>query len=357
MFRVVKRQEPLGRCGFFCIWLVSVLLALALCGAFLDVKGNPFWGSLRVLMVVGFFSDFSLESTALKAIPLFLCALGVSAAFRMRVWNIGAEGQFALGAIAATAVAICAPDAPAPLMLPLMCLAAILAGALWSLIPGIMKISLGINEIITTLMFNYIALSILEYLVFGPWRDPAGFGFPITQVFPDSAVIGAIWPSALGRIHWGVAFCLVAGLALSLFMRFTRIGFEITASGENAAAARYAGMPYRALVLLVMALCGALAGLAGCIEVSATTALQKTIMVGYGYTAIVVAWLARLNTGVIALGAVLLAGFRVGAEDLQAVYQVPERFAGILEGLLLLLVLAGQFFDRYRLQRQGGGAA
>jgi simple sugar transport system permease protein len=143
----------------------------------------------------------------------------------------------------------------------------------------------------------------------------------------------------------------MAGLSIYCFLRYTRFGFEITVSGENAAAARYARIPYRALLILVMALCGALAGLAGLIEVSNAGTLQKTLPAGYGYTAIVVAWLSRLNIGVIAVSSLLLAGLRVGTEDLQIVHQVPWHFANIVEGLLLLAVLAGQFFSRYSLRR------
>lgn len=352
MFHIEKRQEPLRALGSCCIWIFSVALTLLLGGAFLAVQGKPFWGALSALVSGGFLSGFSIESTVIKAIPLFLCALGVSIAFRMKIWNIGAEGQFALGAIGATAVVLYVPGLPAFAVLPAMCVAALACGALWSLIPAVLKNVLNINEIITTLMFNYIAISVLEYFVFGPWRDPSGFGFPVTRAFPDEGIFSMIWPEMLGRVHTGLLLCLAAGIGAHIFMHVSRTGFEIAACGENAAAARYARMPYKRLVLLVMALCGAFSGLAGCVEVSTTGSLQKSLLVGYGYTAIVVAWLARLNIGAIAVSSLLVAGLRVGAEDLQVVYQVPERFAGVLEGMLLLIVLAGQFFYRYRIVKK-----
>lgn len=308
---------------------------------------SPLTG-LRVLMEGGFGSGWALVDSLAKAVPIYLCSLGVAVAFRLQVWNIGAEGQFALGAVGAAAVVMSAPDLAAPAMLVAMALAAALAGGLWGLLPALLKLHMRANEIIVTLMLNYIAILFLDYLVYGPWKDPVSFGFPMTPSFPPSAQIGRIGDS---DVNWGVALCAACGLAFWIFFRFTRLGYELKASGENVRAARYARLPYGRLVALVMILSGALAGWAGFVEASATVGrLQPSIMVGYGYTAIVVAWLARLNPLSIGLAAFLLAGLRVGVENLQLELGVPAAFGQIIEGMVLLTVLAGNFFNDYRVE-------
>ncbi len=292
-------------------------------------------------------SRFALEDCLVKAIPIFLCSLGVAVAFRLQIWNIGAEGQFALGAVGATWAALTFPDLPGYLLMPAMIVMAVLAGGLWGMIPAILRQRLRTNEIIVTLMLNYIAILFLDYLVYGVWKDPTSFGFPMTSEFPPQAVVGRIGSTG---INWGLAHCLVLGTVVWIFIRYTRIGFELKAAGDSVRAARYAGIPYDRLVVLVMVISGALAGWAGFLEASATiNRLQPSIMAGYGYTAIVVAWLARLNPLSIAVASFLLAGLRVGVENLQLDLQVPAAFGGIIEGLILLTVLAGGLFTSYRI--------
>jgi simple sugar transport system permease protein len=344
--RITKRQEPLGIRGS-CLVLFSALTLSLLLGALLLFLGgtSPVRG-IAVLFQGAFGSRWAFEDSLLKAIPVFLCALGVAVAFRLKIWNIGAEGQFALGAIGATWIALSFPEWPKIILLPAMIAMAMAAGGLWGLIPALLRQKLRTNEIIVTLMMNYIAILFLDYLVYGVWKDPTSFGFPMTPGFSEQAIVGKIGSTA---VNWGLAHCLVLGLLVWIFFRFTRIGFEIKASGDNVRAARYAGLPYDRLVVLVMVLSGALAGWAGFLEASATVnRLQPSIMVGYGYTAIVVAWLARLNPLSIGIAAILLAGLRVGVESLQLDLQVPAAFGGIIEGLILLTVLAGGLFTHYR---------
>ncbi len=351
--RVVKRQEPL-QWGSFFIFAVALVVSLGVSCALLAVHGKPPLKALAVLWSGGFGGPFALEDTLLKSIPIFLCSLGVAVSFRMQVWNIGAEGQFALGAVGATWAVLAFPGLPMWAMMPVMFLCAAVAGGLWAAVPAVLRLRFGMNEIISTLMFNYIGILFLQFLVYGVWKDPTSFGFPMTPIFPKAAIIGPIAPATLGRVHWGLAVCVGVAVLLAVFLKRTRLGFELLAGGENPRAARYARMPYNLLVLLVMSLCGALAGFAGCIETSATVnRLQPSIMVGYGYTAIVVAWLSRLRVSSIACFAFLLAGLRVGVEHLQLDLQVPAAFGGILEGMILLSVLAGQFFDHYRFTLKG----
>lgn len=345
LLRITKRREPSPLWRSALVFTGAVAAALGLSMLLLTVRGiSPLQG-LDVLVTGAFGSGWALQDCLLKAIPLFLCSLGVAIAFRLQIWNIGAEGQFALGAIGATWMALSFGGAPKLFLLPLMIVAACIAGGLWAMIPALFRQWLGANEIIVTLMLNYIGILLLDFLVYGVWRDSSGF--PMTVSFPENAIVGTIGSSS---VHWGLAHCVVLGLLCRLFFRYTRLGYEIKASGDNVQAARYSGMPYSFLVALVMVLSGALAGWAGFIEVSATVhRLQPSIMVGYGFTAIVVAWLARLNPAGIALTSFLLAGLRAGVENLQLDLQIPAAFGSIMEGLILLTVLAGGFFLSYRI--------
>ncbi len=346
-FRIVKRQEPLGIGGSCLVLLLAIILSLFFSGLLLFFRGTPPLEGILTLFTGAFGSRWALEDSLLKAIPLFLCSLGVAVAFRLQIWNIGAEGQFALGSIGATWVALSFPDWPRAALLPAMITAAVVAGGGWGFIPAFLRQRLKTNEIIVSLMMNYIAILLLEYLVYGVWKDPTSFGFPMTPSFSEAAIVGKIGSTS---INWGLAHCFVLGVFVWGFFKYTRTGFELKACGDNVRAAKYARLPYDRLVFLVMFLSGALAGWAGFLEASATVnRLQPSIMVGYGYTAIVVAWLARLNPLSIGIASFLLAGLRVGGESLQLDLQVPAAFGGIIEGLILLTVLAGGLFTHYRM--------
>lgn len=348
-FRIVKREGELGFAGSCGIFVAAVLLSFVVCGFLLFIQGKPLLQSYVYILEGGFGDVVALESTMLKAIPIFLCSLGVAIAFRMQVWNIGAEGQFALGAVGGTWAVLTFPNLPMVLMLPLILFCAAVAGGVWGFIPGILRLKCGLNEIISTLMLNYVGILFLQYLIYGSWKAPGSFGFPMTDIFPDAAT----FPMILGRIHAGILLCVVTAIGLGLFLRRTRLGYELFAAGENPRAAKYARMPYGLLLVLVLVLSGAMAGMAGSVEVSATfNRLQPSVCTGYGYTAIVVAWLSRLRITSITLFSFLLAGLRVGSENLQLMHEVPAAFAGIMEGLILLAVLAGQFFYTYSLRKR-----
>lgn len=348
-WRIIRRTEP-SRWGSVLLFCLAFILALCISGFLLETQGKDGVRGVILLLEGGFGHDYSLEDTLLKTIPIFLCAAGVTVCFRMQIWNIGAEGQYVLGSLGATAMVLAFPQAPAYVMLPGLLLFAALAGALWAIIPAGLRLLFRMNEIISSLMLNYVAIFLLEYLVYGPWKDPKGSGFPMSIPFPRPALI----PGLFGRVHWGLVFCLLAGLLLGFFFKRTRLGYEILATGENVKAAKYAGMPFNFLVIFVFCLCGALAGLAGGLEVSATLGrLRPNVAVGYGYTAIIVAWLARLRVTRIAFFSFLLAGLRVGVENLQLEMAVPAAFAGIIEGSILIIVLAGQFFEDYAVKRKG----
>ncbi|CAK7056903.1 MAG: hypothetical protein DELT_01271 [Desulfovibrio sp.] len=373
-FRVAKRDAPLGKYQSFGLLCLSFLAALLLSAFLLHIQGKPAFKGVMLLLQSGFgtplalmndaresgagffeslfrgvfWDNYSLADTFLKSIPIFLCSLGVAVCFYLQVWNIGAEGQFAFGAIGGTAVVLAFPDLPAWAMLPLMILSASIAGAFWAAIPAVLREKFNTNEIISTLMLNYLAILFLQYLVFGPWKDPGGMGFPMTREFPPAAVM----PEIVGRIHGGVILCVLASVALAIFLNRTRYGYELLAGGANPAAAHYAGMRYSSMVIGVMCLCGALAAWAGCIETSAALGrLRPNVVVGYGYTAIVVAWLARLKIWRIALFSIILAAIRVGVEVLQFEIGISAAFGDMMQGLILLCMLAGQFPETYRVKR------
>jgi simple sugar transport system permease protein len=346
--KIEKRLTP-SRTASFLVPIISLLLALIFGGIILLTAGANPLTTYKAMLLGAFGSKYSLSETMVKAIPLILCGLGVSIAFRMLFWNIGAEGQLAVGGIAAAGVALFAAEwLPAALLLPAMFVAAFVAGALWGLVPALLKAFIRVNEIITTLMMNYIAILWVEYLFYGPWKDPAGYGFPGTAQFPPAGWLPRL-PGT--RLHLGLAFGIVAAIFIWLVLGRTKWGYEIRVIGENPRAATYAGISLMRNIILVMVLSGGLAGLAGMAEVAGIShRLQKGLAVGYGYTAIIVAWLGKLNPWGVVLVAVLLAGLLVGGDQIQITMQLPAAVALILQGAILFFMLGGDLFIRYRLR-------
>ena len=345
----IDRQAAPTRVGGIVVPALSVLLALVAGGGVLLATGENPITVYRAMAEGAFGSRNGLAETLVKTIPLLLAGLGVAVAFRMQLWNIGAEGQFYLGAIGATGVALFVlPDAPGPVIIPAMILGGLLGGAAWGAIPGALRAFLGVNEIITSLMLNYVAIALADYLVHGPWRNPVGFGFPGTESFPDAAWLPR-WDTT--RVHLGLLFGLVAAVVLWVILRRTWWGYEIGVMGENPRAARYAGIATTRNILLVLALSGALAGLAGMSEVAGVGhQLQRNLSPGYGYTAIIVAWVGRLNPGGIVLVAFLLAGLLTGGDQLQMTMGLPAAIAPMLQGTILFFLLGGETLARYRMR-------
>ncbi|GAB6157782.1 ABC transporter permease [Desulfotomaculum varum] len=358
MIRLEKRLAP-SPAGMVLIPLTAIILALLTGAVFLYINGinssqSVGWGQVATVyaaMLEGAFgSAYGLSETIVKAIPLMLCGLGVSIAFRMQLWNIGAEGQFYMGAFAAAWVALSFPDLPVYVMLPAMVLAGMLCGGLWGLIPAIPRAYLGVNETITTLMLNYVAILWVNYLVFGPWKDPQGMNFPLSKPFSAAAVLPTLGNS---RVHLGLVFALLLAIMLWVALRHSRWGYEITVIGESPKAACYAGMNITQNILLVMFLSGAIAGLAGMAEVSAIAQrMQQGLSPGYGYTAIIVAWLAKLNPFAILLVSFLLGALQVGGYSVQSI-GVPAAIVFMIQGALLFFILGGEFFNRYKIVLRG----
>lgn len=328
--------------------VVSILLALLVCAGFIAANGmNPL--TVYHKMVTGAFgSSYGITETLVKAIPLLLCGLGIAVAYRISVWNIGAEGQFVVGAMAATAITIYFPGLPGYVAIPLMVVASILAGGFWGLLTAVPKTHFQVNELITSLMLNYVALLALDYVVFGPWKDPKGFNFPGSPMFTDAQSLPVLGTT---RLHFGLVFGLVAVLIYFLLVKYTRWGYELRLIGANPNAARYAGIHINRHILIVMLISGGLAGLAGMSEVSGVThKLMQGISPGYGYTAIIVAWLAKLNPLGIVVSSVLFGGLIVGGYSVQTI-GLPSSISSMLQGAILFFLIAGDMLVKFRIKK------
>ena len=347
-----KRLRPLNWSRYLLI-PASILMALFL-GAllFLWVGVNPTRAYLE--MCKGAFGSFyNFSEVLVRATPLILCGLSVGLAGKMLIWNIGAEGQLVLGGIAGSGVALFLSSyIPSPLLIPAMLAAGFLGGACWGLIPGFLKARLQVNEIITSLLLNYVAIMWLEHLYFGPWRDPAGRGFPGTAMLPDGAWFPRFWGT---RIHLGLMIGLGAAALIWFLLSYMRWGYEIRVIGANLQAARYARINITRNILWVMAISGGLAGLAGICETAGIHyRLQQGLAVGNGYVGIVVAWLGKLRPGAIVLISILLGGLMVGGDQVQITLHVPSAISLALQGAILFCVLGGQIFQEYELHIQDG---
>ncbi|WP_123041455.1 ABC transporter permease [Cohnella candidum] len=330
------------------ITIVSVVLALAACAVFIAANGmNPLMVYKKMFMGA-FGSSFGITETLVKTIPLLLCGLGVAVAYRISVWNIGAEGQFAAGAIAATAVTIYFPNLPSYAAIPLMVVFSIAAGGVWGLLTAIPRTYFQVNELISSLMLNYVALLALDYVVFGPWKDPKGMNFPGTPMFTDAQMLPVFGNT---RLHFGLLFGLAAVVLYALLTRYTRWGYELKLIGANPEAAKNAGIRIARHILLVMLISGGLAGLAGMSEVSGVAhRLMYGISPGYGYTAIIVAWLAKLNPFGIVLSSFLFGGLIVGGYSVQTI-GLPSSMSLMLQGAILFFLIAGDTVTKFRLRR------
>ncbi|MEL7564029.1 MAG: ABC transporter permease [Dehalobacterium sp.] len=324
--------------------ILSILLALFFGGIFLALNGSNPIEIYGMLFKSAFGTSYGLTESTVKAIPLMLAGLGVSLAFRMQLWNIGAEGQLYLGAVAATWVALTFPHLPSLVMIPFMLIMGFFAGAFWALLPAIPRAYLKVNETITTLLMNYIAILLADYLVYGPWKDPQGFNFPLTPRFVPAAILPTLGGT---RIHLGLLFAIIAAIVIYILIRHTKWGYEVRVIGESPAAARYAGMNIKKNILIVLLLSGGLAGIAGMSEVSGIAGrLQHGLSPGYGYTAIIVAWLARLHPATLALVSFLFGGLLVGGYAIQLI-GLPAATVNMLQGLILFFVLGGQLLTNY----------
>ena len=310
--------------------------------------GSPL--SAYGLMVQGAFgSTFALSETLNRATPLILTGLACAVAFRAKLWNIGAEGQLYIGALAAVCVGSGLLQLPPALMIPTVMIAGFLAGGLMMVIPTIIKQRFGADEVVITLLLNFVVILFIQMLIEGVLKDPMALGWPQSVPLIAEAKLPKLLPRL--RMHWGLIIGLVAALILWLMVRKTVLGFEIRAVGENKAAARFAGIPVDATMLKVALISGGLAGLAGVGEVAGVKGyLSSDLSPGFGYSGIVVAMLAGLSPIGTVVAAVFVAAVFVGADSMSRATGISSYIADLVVALSLLCVLVGSFFLRFRVK-------
>jgi ABC-type uncharacterized transport system permease subunit len=347
---VLIRLEPRGgpsRWWAYGSPVLALVLTLAATAIIFAALGKDPGRSLYTYFVAPLASATARPELLVKAAPLVLIAVGLSLGFRANVWNIGAEGQYTLGAIAGGGVALFLPESESPFLLPAMIIAGAVGGTAWAAIPAFLRTRFNANEILTSLMLTYVAQQLLIYLVVGPWKDPEGYGFPQSRLFQDAATSPVIVPGT--RIHLGVLAAFIAVALGWLVLKKSAIGFQFRVIGAAPRAARYAGFNETRLVWLLLLLSGALAGLAGLFEVAGPVGqLTPQISPGYGFTAIIVAFLGRLNpVGVLFAGLVLALSY-LGGEAAQIELGMPSAVTGIFQGILLFFLLACDLLILYR---------
>ncbi|MGQ0548609.1 MAG: ABC transporter permease [Armatimonadota bacterium] len=335
-------------------WILAVSVGAVL--AALVAAGGVFWAfginPLRAYATIlgGTLNAQSAPEIFRQTIPLLLCGVGLVVAFRAQFWNIGAEGQLLLGAVGATAVALFAPLPPL-LLVPAMFAAGFLCGAIWGALPAVLRLRLDVNEVITTLMMNYIALFFVEWLIHGPWKGQESFGFAYTDTFPQAAWLPVISGT---RAHWitlVIGVLLAGGLAFVLAR--TRLGFEVRVLGQNAAAARYAGIDPLRTTLAAMIISAGAAGLAGVGEVAGIhhkLLAPDQVSLGYGYAAIIVAWLARGSPVAAILTATFLGLIYSSGDVMKVTLQLPFRVTDIFNGLILMFLIGSERLLFYRIR-------
>jgi general nucleoside transport system permease protein len=330
--------------------LIAIALTLVTVGILFAVMGKNPITALDVYFFEPLTDPYSLSEIAVKATPLVMIGVGLSLCYIANIWNIGAEGQFLAGAIAGgwLAVRTNGTDAGA-WVLPAMLILGALGGALYAMIPALCKIRFGASEILTSLMLVYVAYYGMDYLVRGPWRDPHGLNFPTTAPFDPVATVPALIEG--NRLHAGTLVALAVVMIIAVMLGRTIMGFEIKLVGAAPKAARFSGFNSDQLVLLTFAVSGALAGLAGIIEVAGPIGyLQPDISPGYGFTAIIVAFLGRLNPVGILIAGLFLALTFIGGENAEIIMKVPLDLTKVFQGILLFYVLACDSMIVYRIR-------
>ena len=328
--------------------LITVLLGVAL---FVALGKDPVRG-LQVFFWEPIRSPYALSELLVKATPLLIIALGLAVCFRSNVWNIGAEGQFVMGAVAAGGVALLADKGTGGWIVAVILAAGVLGGMAWAGIVAWLRDRFHANEILVSLMLVYVANMVLSYLVFGPWKDPAGYNFPQTKTFEAVTQIPRLMAGS--RVTIGILLALLGVLALWLFQFRTYAGFAQEVSGLAPSAARYAGFSSRRALWVALLVSGGAAGLAGALEVAGPIGqLTPYVPAGYGFAAIIVAFVGRLHPVGVVFSALLMSMFYIGGELAQSRLGMPKSITGVFQGLLLFNLLACDTLIAYRIKFSG----
>lgn len=344
----LRKRSAISRKATILVPVISFFGSLLFGGMLLWVSGaNPFV-TYAAMAQGAWGSWYGITEVLVKSVPLMLTGLGVAIAFRMRFWNIGAEGQLTLGGVAAAGVALhWSQNVPQWTVLPLAILLGCLAGALWAGIPALLKAKLKVDETLTTLMLNYVAILYSEHLYYIAWRAE-GYNSG-TERFVEASWL----PRLFGRVHAGLIFALILAIVLWFVFKYTRWGFELKIIGANPTAAQYLGVNIARNVVVTLLVSGAISGLAGACEVlGLARRLQQGLSVGYGYTAIIIAWMAQLNPVAVIGVAVLMGTLLVGGDQIQMKMRLPASVGLVLQGMILIPMLAGSIFNEFYLRRR-----
>jgi simple sugar transport system permease protein len=349
--RLEGRESP--RLALALAPIGAVLFTLAACSLLVLWAGAPVLPSFSALITGGFGSVFAITETLTRATPLILTGLAAAVAFKARLWNIGAEGQLYAGALAAVAVGGLHGGegfdaSPAPLFACMMA-AAMLAGAALLIVPALLKTYAKVDEVVTTLLLNFVVLLAVSWMLDGPMKDPTAMGWPQTVALKPELELAKIVEQS--RLHSGFLAALALAAGCWALLKFTTFGFALRATGANAQASRFLGLPVTRTVLLTALLSGALAGLAGAIEVAGRTGYVTLDMSpGYGYSGIVIAMLAALNPLAVVPAAILVAGVLVGADSMSRAVAVPTYIADVMVAVSLIAVLVASMLTQYRVR-------
>lgn len=348
LVRVVKKTELTG--GKLALFsLGGLFLALIAGGIFILALGKNLFSVYQTIFLGAFRSKMAMQGTIKIAIPLLITSLAITLAFKMKFWNIGGEGQIIMGGIFATYFALFHSDWPHWLLLIVMLLAGMIGGGLWGLIPAFFKSKFGTNETLFTLMLNYIALYMIKYFTEGPWRDPTSSGFPKIATFVPNAQLDKVF-----GVHAGWIIAVILVFLVFFYLQYTKQGYEIAVVGESQNTARYAGMNVSRIVMRTMFLSGAICGIAGMTQATgAAYTLGESITGGVGFTAIIVAWLARLNPFFSVFFTLFLSALQKGSSVMQSAFGLSTYVSDVLQGIILFVILGVDFFTQYKLVFRG----
>ncbi len=350
MIRLEARSAP-SRLWSVLSPVVALAITVAVAALLFAALGKDPVRGLEIFLLKPWSGLRALTELGLKATPLILCALGLALAFRANVWNIGAEGQFLVGGIVGGGLALLVTTAGVPvnrwLFFPALVLAGAVGGMIWASVAAFLKDRFNANEILVSLMLVYVADLFLSWLVFGPWKDPNGFNFPQTVSFAAGTGVPRIVPGM--RVHWGFALAILGALGMWIFMFRTYRGMQLLVGGPAPAAARYAGFSARVALWSTFLISGALAGIAGALEVAGPMGqLTPHVSQGYGFAAIIVAFVGRLHPLGAVLASLVLATFSIGGELAQSRLGLPSAITGVFQGVLLLSLLGCDTLILYR---------
>lgn len=329
----------------YLILFLSILFSFIIGGILFLLNGiNPFF-ALSSMFIAVFGSFYGFTETLLYSIPIAFCAMGIALAANMKIWNIGAEGQFVMGAFGASLIALNFNNLPPILVIILMILSALFFSSLLGCIAGFLKAMFNVNEILITLMLNYISILFVSFLIYGPWKGKDNF--PYTAYFPDFTFIPTLFSS---RLHIGIFVAIIIAIIFTIILKKSIWGYQIRVIGESIKAALYAGIPVKRNIIIILSISAGLAGLGGLLEIAGLQhRLQPSITQGYGFTGIIVAWLAKNNMIIITIVSFFIAALFTAGDELQMFYKIPSSIVKVFQGIILFCILGSDIFINNKL--------